>query len=148
MRFSGSRSCRNKKCQDSATENSFHSPLTNPLSGEKLSEQKSLDLVRKDKESSHDLRHGCSDEEHDHTNLDKAYDSCALQECCYSVQGNKTDVSETGIQEAAHCDSINQTCQTAISGRHYQTICSELLLHLHSYNKYLIKLEKKITYAL
>nr|XP_009803733.1 PREDICTED: cadmium/zinc-transporting ATPase HMA3 isoform X3 [Nicotiana sylvestris] len=113
---SGSRSCRNKKCQDSATENSFHSPLTNPLSGEKLSEQKSLDLVRKDKESSHDLRHGCSDEEHDHTNLDKAYDSCALQECCYSVQGNKTDVSETGIQETAHCDSTNQTCQTASSG--------------------------------
>lgn len=111
-------------------------------------EKESLDLARKDRESNHDLSHGCSDEEHDHLNLDKAHDSCALQECCYSVQGNKTDVSETGIQEAAHCDSINQTCQTAISGRHYQTICSELLLHLHSYNKYLIKLEKKITYAL
>ncbi|XP_019247745.1 PREDICTED: cadmium/zinc-transporting ATPase HMA3-like isoform X2 [Nicotiana attenuata] len=113
---SGSRSCGSKKCLDSATENSFHSPLTNPLCGEKLLEQKSLDLVRKDKESSHDLSHGCSDKEHDHPNVDKAYDRCALQECCYSVQGNKTDVSETGIQETAHCDSTNQTCQTAISG--------------------------------
>ncbi|XP_075077639.1 cadmium/zinc-transporting ATPase HMA3 isoform X1 [Nicotiana tabacum] len=112
---SGSRLCGNKKCLDSANENSFHS-LTNPLCEEKLLEKESLDLARKDRESNHDLSHGCSDEEHDHLNLDKAHDSCALQECCYSVQGNKTDVSETGIQEAAHCDSINQTCQTAISG--------------------------------
>lgn len=113
---SGLRSCGNNKCLDSATEHSVHSH-TDPLSEEKILEQESLDLVRKDLESNHDLSHGYSDEEHGHhPNFDKAYDSCVLQECCYSVQGNITDVSETGIQETAHCDSTKRTCQTVISG--------------------------------
>ncbi|KAJ8562398.1 hypothetical protein K7X08_011689 [Anisodus acutangulus] len=112
---SGTRSCGSNKCLDSANEHGVHS-LTNPLYAERILEQESLDLVQKDMESNHDHRHGCSDEEHDHhPNLDKAYDSCALQECCYSVQRSVTDISETGIQETAHCDSTNQTCQTAIS---------------------------------
>ncbi|CAN4084893.1 unnamed protein product [Withania somnifera] len=113
---SGSRSCGINKCLDSATEHGIHS-LNDPLYEEKILEQESLDLGRKDLESNHDLSHGCSDEEHDHhPNLDKAYDSCTLQDCCYSVQGNITDVSETGIQETVHCDSTNQACQTVISG--------------------------------
>ncbi|XP_015082122.1 cadmium/zinc-transporting ATPase HMA3-like isoform X2 [Solanum pennellii] len=108
---SGSRSCGNHKCQDSATEHGVHS-LTDPLSEEVIPKQKILVL-----ESNHDLSHGCCEEEHDHhPNLDKAYDSCALQECHYSVQGDITDISKTGIQETSHCDSTNQTCQTVISG--------------------------------
>lgn len=83
-------------------------------------EKKILDLVRADLESNHDVIHGCSDEERDHhPDLDKAYDSCALQECCYSVQGNITDVSETGMQETAHCYSTNHPCQAVVSGTHY-----------------------------
>lgn len=120
MILSGSRSCGNHKCQDSATEHGVHS-LTDPLSEEVILKQKILVL-----ESNHDLSHGCCEEEHDHhPNLDKAYDSCALQECHYSVQGDITDISKTGIQETSHCDSTNQTCQTVISGRH----------NLYSYNK-------------
>ncbi|XP_055822565.1 putative inactive cadmium/zinc-transporting ATPase HMA3 isoform X2 [Solanum dulcamara] len=92
---SGSRSCRNNKCLDSSTEHGVHS-LTDPLSEEKILEQESLDLVRKDLESNHDLSHGCYDGEHDH-------------------HPNITDISETEIQETSHCDSTNQTSQTVIS---------------------------------
>ncbi|XP_059286845.1 cadmium/zinc-transporting ATPase HMA3-like isoform X1 [Lycium ferocissimum] len=110
LRFSGLRSCGSNKCQDAANKHGVHS-LTNPLYEEKLLEQENLDLVQKNMESNHDHSHGCFEEEHDHhPNLEKAYDSCALQECCYI-----TDVSESGIQETAHCDSTRQTCQTAIS---------------------------------
>ncbi|KAF3612417.1 Cadmium/zinc-transporting ATPase HMA2 [Capsicum annuum] len=113
---SGSRSCGNNKCLDSATEHGVHS-LNDPLYEEKILEKKILDLVRADLESNHDVIHGCSGEERDHhPDLDKAYDSCALQECCYSVQGNITDVSETGMQETAHCYSTNHQCQAVVSG--------------------------------
>lgn len=113
---SGSRSCGSSKCLESATEDGIHS-LADAFTEEKVLEQESLDLVQKDLESNHDLSHGCCDEEHDHhPNLDKAYDSCALQEPCYSVQRNITDISETGIEETSHCDSTKQTCQTVISG--------------------------------
>lgn len=119
LRLSGSRSCGSSKCLESATEDGIHS-LADAFTEEKVLEQESLDLVQKDLESNHDLSHGCCDEEHDHhPNLDKAYDSCALQEPCYSVQRNITDISETGIEETSHCDSTKQTCQTVISGRHH-----------------------------
>lgn len=110
--------CGNDKILDSLSIHGCHSH-DNPLHEENNLEQKILDVVGEGIKSPHAVGHGCSDKEHDHSHPEKAYDSCATDDCCFSVQVHGIDdVSKSEIQETAHCDSTKQSMVISSSCKH------------------------------
>lgn len=106
--ISGSMTCGNNKSLDSVEIHGCHSHAHPP--------HKEKDL----EEPHHSVGHGCSDKEHehDHSHPEKAYDNCATQDCCFSVQDHVIDISENGSQGIAHCDSIKQSMVIPSSCKH------------------------------